>query len=127
MERMGVKPPSDIHQATLHMQIRDRLAAMKGSKVAFLEENGSNSLVVSAILTAPAFLSGLNEPELALLRRRVEQHISPEIAEARDATVQALKEAEHGWQRAKNKIAERAGLTEGPDGHWADCPASDAA
>jgi len=32
--------------------------------------------------------------------------------------VKAMKEAEQGWQRAIDKIAERAGLTKSPDGAW---------
>jgi hypothetical protein len=38
--------------------------------------------------------------------------ISPQ---ARDATLKAIKEAEQGWQRAMDKIAERAGRTKVPD------------
>jgi hypothetical protein len=30
-----------------------------------------------------------------------------------------MKEAEQGWQKAIDKIGERAGLTKGPDGTWA--------
>jgi hypothetical protein len=44
--------------------------------------------------------------ELAVAKHNVEQHVSPEIAEARDA----MKEAEQGWQRAMDKIAERVSL-----------------
>ena len=32
-----------------------------------------------------------------------------------EATLKAMKEAERGWQRAMDKIAERASLTKGPD------------
>jgi hypothetical protein len=46
--------------------------------------------------------------ELAVAKHDIEQHVSPEIAQARDATRKAMKEAEHGWQRAMDKIAERA-------------------
>ena len=37
------------------------------------------------------------------------------IQSLRDATRKAMKVAEHGWQRAIDKIAERASLTKGPD------------
>ena len=53
--------------------------------------------------------------ELAVPKQNVEQHVSPEIAEARDATLKAMKKAEAGWQKAIDKIAERASLTKGPD------------
>jgi predicted metal-dependent HD superfamily phosphohydrolase len=45
--------------------------------------------------------------ELAMAKHDIEQHV-------RDTTRKALKE-EHGWQRAIDKIAERASLTKGPD------------
>ena len=48
--------------------------------------------------------------ELAVAKHNVEQHVSPVIAEARDATLKAMQEAEQGWRRAIEKIAERAGL-----------------
>jgi hypothetical protein len=47
--------------------------------------------------------------------KRNEQHVSPEIADARAATLKALNEAEAGWLKAIDKIGERVGLTKGPD------------
>jgi hypothetical protein len=45
--------------------------------------------------------------ELAVAKDKVEQQVSPDIAEAG----KALKEVERGWQKAIDKIAERANLT----------------
>src|SRR5689334_19435117 len=42
--------------------------------------------------------------ELAVAKHDIEQHVSPEIAQARDATRKALKEAEHGWQRRSIRL-----------------------
>ena len=53
--------------------------------------------------------------ELAVAKHNFEQHVSPEIAQDSEATLKAMKEAEQGWQRAMDKIAERASLTKGPD------------
>jgi hypothetical protein len=53
--------------------------------------------------------------ELAVAKHNLEQHVSPEIAKSRDAALKAMKEAEQGWQRAIDKIGERASLTKGPD------------
>ncbi len=53
--------------------------------------------------------------ELAMAKHPVEQNVSPEIAKARDATLKAMKEAEQGWRRAIDKIAERASQTKGPN------------
>jgi hypothetical protein len=53
--------------------------------------------------------------ERAVAKHQVEQHVSPEIAKARDATLKAMKEAEQGWRKAIDKIAERASLTKDPN------------
>ena len=87
------------------------LAAMKGSKLGFVERHVSDPRVASAVLGAPPFLSGLTDAEIAVVQNRLEQQVAPEIADARDATLKAMKEAEEGWQRAMDKIAERGGLT----------------
>jgi hypothetical protein len=47
--------------------------------------------------------------------KRNEQHGSPEIAEARAATLKALEQAEAGCKKGVNMIAERASLTKSPD------------
>ena len=56
---------------------------------------------------------------LARAREAVELAVAKHNIEARDAeqdaTLKAMKEAERGWQRAIDKIAERASLTKGPD------------
>jgi hypothetical protein len=72
-------------------------------------------------------LSGLTDTEVAYVQKRVEQHVAPGIAEVRDATMKAMKEAEGGWETAMRKIAERAGLTKGPDGTWRNLSTSVAA
>ena len=115
-----VKPPSNIAEATVHAQIRDRLAAMKDGEWRFLEKNATDPVVASALLTAPPFLSGLSDAELAMVKHKVEQHLSPEIVEAKAVTAKAMKETENGWRLAVDKIGERAGLTKGPDGTWRD-------
>jgi len=78
--------------------------------MAWLDKHGSDSMVASALLTAPACVSGMSDIEISFLRKKVEQHIAPEIVEARDAALKALEQAEQGWQRAQAKIGERGGL-----------------
>jgi len=63
-------------------------------------------------------LSGLTDAEVAIVHRRVEQHVAPEIADAMDTTLKAMREAEQGWQKAIAKIGERAGLSKCADGTW---------
>ena len=52
--------------------------------------------------------------ELAVAKHQVDRQISPEIAQDGEATLRAMKEAEQGWRRAIDKIAERASLTKVP-------------
>jgi len=58
--------------------------------------------------------------ELVTGKRNFEGHLLPEIAKDRDATQRAMKQAEKGWQRAIDKIAERSCQTRGPSGVWRD-------
>jgi hypothetical protein len=60
------------------------------NRMSFLEAHASDPTVASAILTAPIFLSGLSDAEIAMVRLKVEQHIAPEIVEAMDATAKAM-------------------------------------
>jgi hypothetical protein len=112
-----IKKPVDMHQVSLHQEIRHHVASSK-NKLSFIEQHGSDATVLSALLTAPAFLSGLSEVELAAVKAKAESHLEPKIVEAKVATLKALKEAEAGWRRAVDLITERAGLTQGPDGKW---------
>jgi hypothetical protein len=55
-----------------------------------------------------------------MLKFKVEQHVPPEILEAREEKTKALAEAEHGWDRAQAVIAQRAGLVKDANGSWAE-------
>lgn len=114
---MTVKRAADVHEATVHAQIRDRLFAMK-DRMSFLEQNGADPVIGSALLTAPQFLSGLSDVELKMLRHKMETRVAPEIAAAKVDTARALAEAEEGWDRAQVVIAQRAGLVKNADGIW---------
>jgi hypothetical protein len=62
-----------------------------------LEKYGGDPAIASAILTAPTFLSGLSDTEVAMVRHKVEQHVPTEIIEARERTAKALDwRAENG-------------------------------
>jgi hypothetical protein len=53
--------------------------------------------------------------ELAVAKHNFER-VLPEIAQDSEATVKAMKEVERAWQRAMDKIAERAAQTKVPGG-----------
>ena len=124
-----VRRASDAHEAAIYSKVWNTVDALRGtSRMAWLEKNAGDPIIASAILTAPAALCGLSEAELSLVKRKVEVHaLGAEIAEARAATLKAMKEAEQGWQKAINKVGERAGLTKGADGTWRDASMSEAA
>ena len=102
--------------------ILDLTSATSASHVPLKNDGASNTAL--ATLGSPPFLSGLTDTEVTFVKHKVEQHVSPEIAKARDATLKALEQAEVGWLTAINK---RAGLTKGPDGTWRDPSMSEAA
>jgi hypothetical protein len=51
---------------------------------------------------------------LARAREAVESAVASIKPEARDAPLEAMKQAERGWRRAIDKIAERVSVTKGP-------------
>ena len=102
----------------MQAEIRSHLATMKGSKMDFLGKHATDPRVAAAVLGAPAFLSGLNDTEVVIVKRRIEQYVAPEVVKEREATLKALQDAEVGWQRAIDKIGERAGLVKAADGNW---------
>ena len=50
-----------------------------------------------------------------MAKHNFEKDVPPEIAQDSEAMLKARKEVERGWQRAIDKIYERASLTKGPD------------
>jgi hypothetical protein len=66
--------------------------------------------------TAPSSLSGLIAADVVFVQSRVEHHVAPEVAKAGDATMKAMKETEHGWQKDRRACR----LTKGADGTWRD-------
>jgi hypothetical protein len=54
---VAIKPPSNIAEAVVQLEIRAHLAAMKGSRLSFVEKYVSDQRVASAVLGAPPFLS----------------------------------------------------------------------
>lgn len=104
--------PADHGMAVTYAQIRDRVATMDvQSRLAFIDKNIGNATVVSAVLLAPAFVSGLSDVEINVIRQKLARRtLAPEIAEQQDLVAKALVVAERGWPRACSLIEEKAGL-----------------
>jgi hypothetical protein len=108
--------PEDIATATLHAQVRRHIADMKNDepahRLSFIDKHYDD--VIDAVLTAPPFLSGLNDAEYNAVRQKFEKRVlGEEVSEAKAAAEKALQGAEKGWQRAIKVIAERGGIEEG--------------
>lgn len=121
----NLEPAADPQSVGVHAQIRSQLAAIKDPKdrVSFFGRNGSDLSLISAVLSAPAFVSGLTEAEAALLRKNLERHAPPEIIKERDFVHTALAEVERGFRAAKDRIVKRGGLDKLPDGSWGQAAA----
>jgi hypothetical protein len=66
--------------------------------------------VLSALLSAPSFLSGLSDAEVLAAKAKAESFMPKEVAEAKAATVRAMAETEKGWSKAISLIGEKADL-----------------
>jgi hypothetical protein len=113
-----IKQAEDLHSATVAAQIRDRVASMKPEqRMKWLSQHAIDTVICSALLTAPAYLSDLSEAEHALVKQRAEKlALTPEVIEAKALTEKALEQVERGWRVAISKIEGRAGLSKNPDG-----------
>ena len=109
-----IKAPEDPRDVAIYAQVRDRVANMsKEDRFTFLQKQGDDLLVASALLTAPPFISGLSEAEAALIRSKMERiALAPEVLEAKDAVTKAMASAERGWSAATRLVAERGGLVQ---------------
>jgi len=118
---LAFKPPAYVGEAVQLSEIRAHLATLKAvDRVGFVTKHANDARVVQAVLGAPAFLSGLTDAEIDVVRQQIEKRVAPQVASARAATHKALQETEAGWRNAISQIGERAGLTKAPDGTWRD-------
>ena len=107
---LAFKPPADVGEAVQFSEIRAHLARVKAvDRVSFVTKHANDARVVQAVLGAPAFLSGLTDAEIDVVRQQLEKRVAPHVASARAAALKALQEAEAGRQSAISQIGERAG------------------
>jgi hypothetical protein len=82
--------------------------------MAFIDAHATE--VGAAVLSAPAFLSGLSPAEIGVVKQQIEARTNPEVAAARDDALKALAHAEQGWRNAASQIRERGGLQSDSNG-----------
>ena len=108
-----LKPAQTEAEVGLHAEIRRHIASLKDqrSRMAFLEKHGSDIAVASSLFEAPAFLSGVTDAELALVRHKIEAaHLPAEVVEARAKTGRAWAELERAARLAPTLILQFAGM-----------------
>jgi hypothetical protein len=114
----GIKRASDAHEAAVYAKVWDRFGALQApARMAWLEKHAADPVIASALLTVPSVLCGLTDPELAMVRKKIEAAVLPrEVVEAKVAVRKAMREVETGWERATAKIAARGGLEKASTG-----------
>ena len=87
-----IKPAEDHVTAVMYAQIRDRISALdEKSRLGFIDKHIDDPAVVSAVLSAPEFLSGCSPVEFAVVKQKLAKRVlSPEVAEAKDSAEKAL-------------------------------------
>ena len=116
-KQLGLTPeqPVKVGAAMIYAEMRSHLASLKaGDRMAFIDSHATE--VAAAVISAPAFLSGLSPTELDVVKQRIEARSNPELAKSKAETTRALADAEAGWRNAVRQISERGGLKKGHNG-----------
>jgi hypothetical protein len=117
-----IKKPDDACEVALHQEIRQHVSGLKDTeRLSFIARTG-DAAVLSALLLAPPFLSGLTKNEIAIVQAKAktltESSLDPEIRKAKAATEGALADLNRGHRVAMKLIAERGGLVQDATGSW---------
>lgn len=100
---VAIQAPATANDAAIASEIRDWLAA-QDSPFSAAKNKLSDPRVASAVLTAPAFLSGVSDSEHALLRQAAEEQIDPQAASTAKQNETALEEARATVRAARERI-----------------------
>jgi hypothetical protein len=92
--------------AILAQEIRQYISDQK-SPIDFAAKSMTDPRVLSAILNAPAFLSGLSDTEWKLVRERARTALHPEQAQMQEWLMKARDELREGVEATKRMLLER--------------------
>jgi hypothetical protein len=113
----NIKAPTDISGALMAQEIRAHVAKQQSPRN-FVTKNADDDRVVSAVLTAPAFLSGLSDTEFNAVAHAVKNRANPEAVQHRDESQKALEHLEAGWNKAIREIATMGQIRRNAEGSW---------
>jgi hypothetical protein len=111
-KELGLVPeqPTTLAESVQLSEIRAHVAGIKDNRVGFITKHADDPRVVAAVLGAPAFLSGLTDAEMGVVKSEIAKRVNPKLAASKDEALSALADVERGWRNASNQIRSRAGL-----------------
>ena len=117
-EEIGLTPktPATIGESVQLTEIRSYISAMKGNRVDFVAKHAGDPRVVAAVLGAPAFLSGLTDADINIVKSQVAKRVAPEIAEAKADTMQGA--ARYRGRLARGDQADQRSRWSGETPRW---------
>lgn len=98
-------------------EIRNHIRQQK-SPIDFVMKRLSNPRVLAAVLSEEAFLSGLTDAELNVVRDRARKTLHPQQADMRDKLAKALTELREGVEAARRVVLERCEMRVDDDGQF---------
>lgn len=112
LRNVSPPPPSDDPNAIqVASDIRAHVAGLSDSeRRAFLNQRAADPQVVSAVFSAPPYLSGMSDVELEVYRKRVLQTMHPERAERIELLEATIDGALKGLRNATRMLVARAGV-----------------
>jgi adenine-specific DNA methylase len=103
-----------VSKAFMQMDEIDRNADLSRDGT-YRQRSGTAAEAIANFEASKTLARAREAVELTVAKRNCGGQFSPETARDSEATLKAMKELEQGWQRSKDKIAERAGRTTGPN------------
>lgn len=111
------KPTNNPVDFMLEKEIRSYVSKQKSS-IDFVIKSMSDQRVLSAVLNAPPYLSGLSDIEWNVVRERARAALHPRQSEMQQWLKKALAEVKEGMAAAKRMLLERCELREDDDGQF---------
>ena len=100
------QPPTNVADVALAQEIRSYVARQK-SPIDVAVKSMSDPRILSSILNAPAFLSGLSDTEFKVVRERARAALHPEQVQMQQQLTKARDELRAGIAAAKRMLLER--------------------
>jgi hypothetical protein len=103
------QPPTNVADVGLAQEIRSYISKQK-SPIDAAMKSMSDPRILSAILNAPPFLSGLTDAEFKVVRERARAALHPEQVQMQQQLTKSLEELRAGLAAAKRMLLERCEL-----------------